>query len=58
MLSEAASVQVSGDAAACEGGSWVDPRLPELLGHRVLHPSDAPSPEWLSGSEEASAELH
>jgi len=46
--------------APCEGGAWVDPRLPGSLGRRILHRRDAPAPAWLleSGSVEVGAELH
>ena len=47
-----------GDGPACEGGSWADPRLPELLGTRMLRPRGAPLPRWLDGSVEVSEELY
>ena len=42
----------------CEGGVWVDPRLPSLLGYRVLHRREATRPAWLDGSAETSAALY
>jgi len=44
--------------SACEGGAWRDPRLPACLGHRILRRFDAPLPQLLEGSGEATAELH
>ena len=45
--------------AACDGGAWADPRLPDVLGCRFLRPIGAPPPDWLASStsvEEAADE--
>ena len=42
----------------CEGGAWADPRLPSLLGYRVLHRREASRPAWLDDSAETSAALY
>lgn len=46
--------------AAGEGGAWADPRLPQLLAHRVLCARDVALPPWLmqAGVDEVGEELH
>lgn len=58
----AAAMHVAGEIgdgeAACDGGAWVDPRLPDLLGARMLQPRSASPPDWLLNSHEVSDDLH
>jgi folate-binding protein YgfZ len=46
------------DAPACEGGAWADPRLPSLLGARLVRPRGAPVPAWMDGGDAADEALY
>jgi len=44
--------------ASCEGAPWADPRLPSLLGYRMLRPRAAPLPACLQHSNDVDEGLY